>query len=66
MMMIDFEAYLDKWERPKVKRRRLINQETKLVEIENIKSEQHFLGGLFEIEKYDHLSKLHLEEAISI
>ena len=46
-----------------MKRRRLINQETKLAEIENIK---HFLNGVFEIEKYDRLLKLNVEEAISI
>ena len=53
IMIIDFKAYLDIWERHKVKRRRLINQETKLAEIEMINSEEDFLNGVFEIEKYD-------------
>ena len=64
MMMIDFEAYLENVK--KVKRRRLINRETKLAEIENINSEQTFLIGLIEIEKNGRLSKLNVEEAISI
>ena len=49
-----------------MKRKRLINHETKLAEIENIKSEQNFLNGVLEIEKYDCLSKLNVEEVISI
>ncbi|XP_023239226.1 uncharacterized protein LOC111637867 [Centruroides sculpturatus] len=63
---LDFEAYLDSLERLKVKRRRLTNQETNPAEIEKIKFEQNFLNGLIEIEKYDRLSKLNVEEAISI
>ena len=42
-MMIDFEEYLENFESHKVKPRRLINRETKLAEIENIKSEQTYL-----------------------
>ena len=42
------------------------NQETKLAQIENIKFEENFLNGLIELEKYDRLSKLNEEEAISI
>ena len=49
-----------------MKRRRLINPEIKLAEIENIKSEHNFLNGLIEVYNYDRLSKLKVEEAISI
>ena len=43
-------------------RRRLINQATILAEIENINFEHNFLKGPIEIEKYDDLSKLNVEE----
>ena len=42
MMVTDLEAYLENLERREMKRRCLINQETTLAEIENIKFAQHF------------------------
>ena len=50
-IMTDFIAYSDNLELQKVKRRCLINQETNLAEIENIKSEQNVLNLLIEIDK---------------
>ena len=63
--MTDFKAYLDNLERREVKLTRLINQETKLAQIKNIKANKHFLNGLIEMEKYHRLSKLDEEKAIS-
>lgn len=63
---LDFEAYLNKLERLKVKRTRLTNPENEPVEIQKSKFQQEFLEGLKEIEKYDRLSKLNVEDAIAI
>ncbi|KAG2468011.1 CENPJ protein, partial [Polypterus senegalus] len=60
---LDFDSYLDKMEVSKAKRRRLCVKDKQPVNVQIKRFQQEFFKELKEFEKYDHSSKLTVEEA---